>query len=96
MVSKPTEETPTLPSYRSTSPEALADSPTSKYSRSTWDTRKKIFGLGRKRDSVGPPLPINISAPLNVNPQFAHLVQRPDSAMHPSRTTEGETVRYKY
>ena len=55
------------------------------------------------RQSVGPQLPINpsggremeISSPMGVNPQFAHLVQRPDSALHPSRTGESEAFRWK-
>ena len=58
--------------------------------------------MGRKRQSVGPTLPVNVSAeremeisgPLNINPQFAHL-QRPDSALHPSRTGESETHRWR-
>lgn len=36
-----------------------------------------------KRESVGPRMPLNISAPMNVNPQYAHLV-KPDLAHHPS------------
>jgi len=108
-----------LPSYHAKSPNVtasppyqsakLADpvSPTSKYSRTTDCTKKKIWGafMGRKsgRQSLGPPLPVNvsaeremeISAPMGVNPQFAHLVQRPDSAMHPSRTGESEAYRWK-
>lgn len=78
-------------------------SPSSKYSRATICTKKKLFGaLGRNRESVGLQLPVNvhdrpmeISAPMGVNPQFAHLVQRPDSAMHPSRTGESEAFRWK-
>lgn len=94
----------TLPSYHSSSPEINKEavSPSSKYSRATCDTNKRLFFGGRKRDSVGPSLPINISAPMGINPQFAHLVQpqsgqvqRPDSAMHPSRTGESETQRFK-
>jgi len=61
-------------------------------------------GAGRA-SRLGPQLPINVSpsdhhppmeitAPLNVNPQFAHLIQRPDSAMHPSRT--GDTNPYRW
>lgn len=85
-----------LPSYYSASPKDSGPrlSPSSKYSRATWCSKKKLFG-GRKRDSVGPPLPVNISGPLNTNPQFAHLVQRPDSALHPSRTGESEPWRFK-
>ncbi|KAI5359977.1 hypothetical protein Slin15195_G118390 [Septoria linicola] len=83
----------------------LPVSPTSKYSRATVCTKKKVFGMfGRQsRQSLAPPLPINvqnremeISAPMGVNPQFAHLVQRPDSAMHPSRgTNESEAFRWR-
>lgn len=103
-----------LPPYKSSSPstanstvsrekEALVDSPTSRYSRATACSKKKIFGImGRNRDSLAPPLPVNasaprpmeISAPLGVNPQFAHLVQRPDSALHPSRTGESQAFRW--
>ena len=80
-------------------------SPTSKYSRATVCTKKKVFGMfGRQsRQSLAPPLPVNvqqpemeISRPQGVNPQFAHLVQRPDSAMHPSRgTNESEAFRWR-
>lgn len=81
-------------------------SPTSRYSRATACTRKKVFGLfgTNKRESLAPPLPINpqqqnrpmeISSPIGVNPQFAHLVQRPDSALHPSRTGESQAFRWK-
>lgn len=109
-----------LPSYHAKSPSVttspvyqsngLTDpvSPTSKYSRTTDCTKKKIWGAfmgGRKsgRQSLGPQLPVNvsaereleISAPMGVNPQFAHLVQRPDSALHPSRTGESEAYRWK-
>ncbi|GIZ44473.1 hypothetical protein CKM354_000767000 [Cercospora kikuchii] len=80
-------------------------SPTSKYSRATVCTKKKVFGMfGRQsRQSLAPPLPVNvqqpemeISRPHGVNPQFAHLVQRPDSAMHPSRgTNESEAFRWR-
>lgn len=105
-----------LPSYHAKSPSVTASppyqsaepiSPTSKYSRATDCTKKKLWGgfMGRKsgRQSVGPRLPVNasaeremeISAPMGVNPQFAHLVQRPDSALHPSRTGESEAFRWK-
>lgn len=100
-----------LPSYHSAAnqkypPTVTAEeedrpvSPTSRYSRLTNCTKKKVGGFfGRNRDSLAPPLPVNpqqpqremeISAPMGVNPQFAHLVQRPDSALHPSRN-QGET-----
>lgn len=94
-----------LPSYHSSStvssPIKEAVSPSSKYSRAT-DCSKKVFSfMGRNRQSVGPKLPVNvkqremqISAPMGVNPQFAHLV-RPDSAMHPSRSGESDTYRWK-
>ncbi|TKA75688.1 hypothetical protein B0A55_03185 [Friedmanniomyces simplex] len=96
-----------LPSYHSHSPisSPVKDpiSPSSKYSRATDCTKKNVFSfIGRNRQSVGPKLPVNvqkremeISAPLGVNPQFAHLVQRPDSAMHPSRTGEREAFRWR-
>ncbi|GAB7342210.1 hypothetical protein MBLNU457_g0457t1 [Dothideomycetes sp. NU457] len=98
-------DTATLPSYRSYSPvspirknneETRPDSPSSRYSRSTACTKKKIFtslSLGQlrraKRESLAPPLPLNISAPLNRNLQFAdwvgaEKVRRPDSALHPA------------
>lgn len=96
---------PPSPPYPSREPV----SPTSRYSRATACTRKKVFGLfgGNKRDSLAPPLPVNphqqqqasgpmeISSPMGVNPQFAHLVQRPDSALHPSRTGESQAFRWK-
>ena len=74
----------------------------SRYSRATACTKKKVRGMfgGAKRDSLAPPLPVNppmeISGPLNTNKQFAWLQpQRPDSAMHPSRTGESEISRWK-
>jgi len=103
------EASENLPSYRSFSPvsptrsnvrnEGLRpDSPSSRYSRSTACTKKKIFAsLGQlrrgKRESLAPPLPLNISAPLNTNMQFAawvdkDKVRRPDSALHPARGGE--------
>ncbi|KAK0286765.1 hypothetical protein LTR35_004234 [Friedmanniomyces endolithicus] len=96
-----------LPSYHSNSPISSpvkeANSPSSKYSRATDCTKKHGFSfIGRNRQSVGPKLPVNshgremeISAPMGVNPQFAHLVQRPDSAMHPSRTGDSEAFRWR-
>ncbi|KAK4982260.1 hypothetical protein LTR66_009304 [Elasticomyces elasticus] len=90
-----------LPSYHTNSPAKFtspgAVSPTSKYSRAT-NCSKKMFGLGRdreKRESVGPQLPINISAPLYVNPQFAHLVKKPQNAVHPSGRGESEAYRWR-
>ncbi|KAF2490929.1 hypothetical protein BU16DRAFT_434924, partial [Lophium mytilinum] len=64
-----------LPSYHSSSPLRVFHS--SSNSTDTSPSKKS------KRSSTGPRVPINISAPLNVNPQFAHLV-RPDMAHHPS------------
>ncbi|KAF2153116.1 hypothetical protein K461DRAFT_277919 [Myriangium duriaei CBS 260.36] len=108
-------DAPILPSYQaSTSPnlapkqhspklrdeEAVPPSPTSRYSRATFCSRKPGFpGFrfpgSRKRESEVPPMPpLNVSAPLGVNPQFAHLV-RPDSALHPARSNEGEPYRFK-
>ena len=105
-----------LPSYHTSSPTSAASppypthrdptpgSPTSKYSRTTNCTKKKVWPFRMSgRQSVGPQLPINvsggremeISSPMGVNPQFAHLVQRPDSALHPSRTGESEAFRWK-
>ncbi|KAK4575268.1 hypothetical protein LTR86_001120 [Recurvomyces mirabilis] len=95
-----------LPSYHSSStvssPIKEPISPTSKYSRTT-NCSKKVFSfMGRNRQSVGPKLPVHvqereveISAPMGVNAQFAHLVQRPDSAMHPSRTGESQAFRWR-
>lgn len=82
------------------------DSPTSRYSRATACTKKKFFGAGGLlgRQSLAPPLPVNpqqperemeISAPMGVNPQFAHLVQRPDSALHPARSGESQAFRWR-
>ncbi|KAM0715260.1 hypothetical protein Q7P37_008758 [Cladosporium fusiforme] len=81
-------------------------SPTSKYSRTTDCPKKKVWPFRKSgRMSLGPKLPVNvnssggkemeISSPMGVNPQFAHLVQRPDSALHPSRTGESEAFRWK-
>ncbi|PNS14141.1 hypothetical protein CAC42_6654 [Sphaceloma murrayae] len=71
------------------------DSPTSKYSRATLCFKKGGFHpFGKKRESLAPPLPINISAPLNTNPQFEHL-RRPDSALHPARGNEREAFRWR-
>ncbi|KAK4951374.1 hypothetical protein LTR10_010347 [Elasticomyces elasticus] len=97
----------TLPSYHSSStvssPIKEPASPSSKYSRATDCTKKKVFSfIGRNRQSVGPKLPVHvqerqmeISSPMGVNPQFAHLMQRPDSTMHPSRTGESEASRWR-
>ncbi|KAF7189471.1 hypothetical protein HII31_09111 [Pseudocercospora fuligena] len=89
----PVKDEPVSPTNRS-----------SYYSRTTNCTKKKVFGmLGRQsRQSLAPPLPVNvqhrepeISGPMGINPQFAHLVQRPDSALHPSRTGESEAFRWR-
>ena len=81
-----------LPSYHSTSPlkgmfggggNGAQTRASSIYSRSTsgesrWPSSKR----NKNRDSEVPRVP-EISAPLNINPQFAHLV-RPNLAHHPS------------
>lgn len=104
----------TLPSYHASSPKVDSAppypardpiSPSSRYSRATACTKKKVFGIisRNNRNSIAPPLPINpshrpmeISSPMGINPQFAHLVQRPDSALHPSRSGgEGEAFRWR-
>lgn len=77
-----------LPSYHSTSPtkpSIFGRRPTSSlYSRTTSGAeplRKKFWQ--RPKDEEIPRVP-EISYPLNVNPQFAHLV-KPDLAHHPSQ-----------
>jgi len=74
-----------LPSYHSTSPTKGLFTPnrrtSSLYSRSTSGQTKRSFWL-KRRDSDVPRVP-EISGPLNVNPQFAHLV-KPNLAHHPS------------
>jgi hypothetical protein len=84
-----------LPSYHS----AAATSP----EKSTWPNRRPASSLysrttsgepakrrfwQRKQEEEVPHVP-EISYPLNVNPQFAHLV-RPDMAHHPSVRRENE------
>ncbi|KAF1960356.1 hypothetical protein CC80DRAFT_466145 [Byssothecium circinans] len=78
-----------LPSYHSESPPrpqyAKENKRTSSiYSRSTSGQTKRGF-WHRRRDSEIPDVPHvpEISRPMNVNPQFAHLV-KPDLAHHPS------------
>ncbi|KAF2642378.1 hypothetical protein P280DRAFT_264089 [Massarina eburnea CBS 473.64] len=77
-----------LPSYHSTSPvkpqfENEYKRTSSLYSRSTSGQTKRSFWLKRRdRDSDIPHVP-EITGPLNVNPQFAHLV-KPNLAHHPS------------
>jgi hypothetical protein len=92
-----TKEEYTLPSYHSPSPEPQQHIPTpvspSLYSRATWCSKKKFFS--RKKESMGPPLPVVISAPYNFEAQFPASVARPESTMHPSRDTESETHRWK-
>ncbi|KAF2461385.1 hypothetical protein BDY21DRAFT_360514 [Lineolata rhizophorae] len=53
---------------------------------------KKSRRRDRMRESLGiPRRTMEISAPTNVNPQFAHLVRQPDPAHHPSaRKPEGD------
>jgi hypothetical protein len=86
-----------LPLYHSPSLEAkehtqMAVSP-SVYSRATWCSRK-MFG-GRKKDSVGPPLPVNISAPYDFRSESTPPIARPDSTLHPSHSGGHETQRWK-
>ncbi|KAH6439976.1 hypothetical protein HBI59_138620 [Parastagonospora nodorum] len=76
-----------LPSYHSTSPtKPWANRPASSiYSRTTsGETQKKRFWQRKhqREDEEIPRVP-EISYPLNVNPQFAHLV-KPNLAHHPS------------
>ncbi|GAB7361415.1 hypothetical protein MBLNU230_g1471t1 [Neophaeotheca triangularis] len=119
------DTTPTSPPYPTSSPTSSNHnynptsnpytqpiSPTSRYSRATACTKKKVFNFlnprNQYRASLAPPLPVNshttgsgngkgttppgewkepeISGPMGVNPQFAHLVRRPDSALHPARS----------
>ncbi|KAI5276358.1 hypothetical protein E4T47_00662 [Aureobasidium subglaciale] len=91
-----TKEEYTLPSYHSPSPEPQqqrAPVSPSLYSRATWCSKKKFFG--RRKESVGPPLPVNISAPYDFESQFPPNIARPDSTLHPSRDTESETHRWR-
>ena len=89
---------PTLPSYH-TSPVVdtkgsakynfdaeMSDSPSSKYSaRPKYLDATSKYGAGLRYGETDVARPVmEISAPLSVNPQFAHLV-RPESCMHPSR-----------
>ena len=34
--------------------------------------------------------PMEISAPMNVNPQFAHLIKRPDTTYHPAKQSTAD------
>ncbi|KAF2266620.1 hypothetical protein CC78DRAFT_577930 [Lojkania enalia] len=83
-----------LPSYHSSSPlKATADSSSSTYSRST--SGESRWWSKKKRESSIPDVPpMNISAPLNVNHNFAHLI-KPDLAHHPSvRRPEADGGRF--
>ncbi|PSN63973.1 hypothetical protein BS50DRAFT_94084 [Corynespora cassiicola Philippines] len=77
-----------LPSYHSTSPQKSNHHrrSSSMYSRSTSGESKRFNFWRRNRDSDIPDVPRvpEISGPLNVNPQFAHLI-KPDAARHPSQ-----------
>jgi|SRR5690242_15635673 len=80
-----------LPSYHSTSPPKpgfLGHRPSSSiYSRTTYggEPAKKKFWqrMAREEEPEVPRVPAEISGPLNINPQFAHLV-KPNLAHHPS------------
>jgi len=97
--SSPTVASPPYPSTRD------PVSPTSRYSRATNCTKKGVQGLfGRVRDSVIPPLPTHnantepeITGPLNRDGRFDGYGSpvRPPSAMHPSRTGESNTRRWR-
>ncbi|KAF2184422.1 hypothetical protein K469DRAFT_580000 [Zopfia rhizophila CBS 207.26] len=78
-----------LPSYHSSSPLRVFHSRSSStYSRSTSGESKK--NKSKRRESSVPRVPLQISAPLNVNPQFAHLV-KPNLAHHPSQRRPEDT-----
>lgn len=80
-----------LPSYHSTSPPKpsfFGHRPSSSvYSRTTYggEPAKKKFWqrMAREEEPEVPRVPAEISGPMNINPQFAHLV-KPDLAHHPS------------
>ncbi|KAJ4331878.1 hypothetical protein N0V87_008815 [Didymella glomerata] len=80
-----------LPSYHSTSPAKpgfFGHRPSSSiYSRTTYggEPAKKKFWqrMAREEEPEVPRVPAEISGPLNINPQFAHLV-KPNLAHHPS------------
>jgi hypothetical protein len=74
-----------LPSYHSTNlspPRGTRTRASSTYSRSTSGESRKWWQAKKNRDSEVPAL--DISGPLNVNPNFAHLV-KPNLAHHPSQ-----------
>jgi hypothetical protein len=91
-----------LPSYHSTSPiKSVFQShsrASSAYSRSTSGESKYKPWRKIRPESEVPDVPMNISAPMNVNPQFAHLV-RPNMAHHPSlrrgEEREAEVEKFK-
>jgi len=72
-----------LPSYHARAPEPFPPPPTSGGGRGL-----KSFSILKSRkpqEDMSPLSPVmNISAPLNVNPQFAHLI-KPELAHHPSK-----------
>jgi hypothetical protein len=80
-----------LPSYHSSSPQKpgfLGTRPCSSiYSRTTYggEPAKKKFWqrMAREEEPEVPRVPAEISGPMNINPQFAHLV-KPNLAHHPS------------
>lgn len=73
-----------LPSYHSAAPNRVTHSRSSStYSRSTSGESKR-FWAKKNRNSEIPDVPLQISAPLNINPNFAHLV-KPNLAHHPSQ-----------
>jgi hypothetical protein len=74
-----------LPSYRSEVP-PYPRSPPAAYPSSPLKSPSAAVKAVAKNDTGSPTeeRPMEISAPLNVNPQFAHLV-RPDMAHHPSQ-----------
>lgn len=74
-----------LPSYRSEVPPYPKDTPvTGMFSPVKSPKLTKKNSLRRYDEQPASPAPpMEISAPMNVNPQFAHLV-RPDMAHHPS------------
>ncbi|KAF2117579.1 hypothetical protein BDV96DRAFT_597496 [Lophiotrema nucula] len=83
-----------LPSYHSASPlRPFHSRASSTYSRSTSGEARRW--PRKKRESSIPRMPLEISAPLNVNPQFAHLV-KPNLAHHPSqrRAEENDSLKF--
>jgi hypothetical protein len=80
-----------LPSYHSSTPlksplKVFSHSRSSStYSRATnGEPFKKGWWKAKRPESEVPDVPLQISAPLNVNPNFAHLV-KPNIAHHPSQ-----------